>query len=979
MESSAQVHEVDVDTPARPLKNLHGSFVTRCTSDGAHHMPLHTRHRVLTSRESGCDSIVEVDPDARSSDQHLREDIRRLGEQLGDTLRRQEGEAFLELVERVRAASKAARHGEGTPEGGPEWLGELDLPTSIRLVRAFASFFHLANLAEQVHRFPGDAPTGLPGLPFVDTVPEGRELDPQRVAELVRDLDVRPVFTAHPTEATRRSVSHQRRQIAELIERRSDPRLSDGARRQLDLHVSESIDLLWQTDELRLLRPTPLEEAANVLSLLDGLRTDVMPALLEDFARTRDQGVHPDGERHRTSPAAEAALSRPIRFGTWVGGDRDGNPFVTPEVTRRVLALQRRRGIEHAISGTERLAVELSVSSRITGQSDELSELIDRYSRWFPEVHRQFVRMNAEEPYRLALSFMRQRLVVVLDDPAAEHGYARAAELRDDLALLRRSLCTHRGELVAAGPLDRFLRVFDTFGFTMATMDVREDASRHHDLIDALYERLALPGPAYRDFTRAERARFLAAELQAGRPVSVPRVRLDEAAARTHGLFRVIADAVERDGAEAIESYIVSMTEDADDVLAVAVLASDAGLVDLSSDVAQIGFVPLFETVTSLRRAGQIMERLLSVPAYRRIVALRGDEQEVMLGYSDSNKVGGTVTSRWEIQRAMRALRDVALRHGVRLRLFHGRGGTAGRGGGPTAEAILSEPFGVLQGSIKITEQGEVISDKYGLPRLADRNLRLTVGAVVAGSLFHTESALDPRQLRDWDAVMDLVSARANETYRGLVSDPSLVPYFLSSTPVDELGEMNIGSRPARRGGGGAAGRDLTDLRAIPWVFGWTQTRQNVPGWYGVGSGLAAARDAGHGETLSAMARTWPFFADLLSNVEMVLVKTDLAIAQQYVDRLVEPEHRGVLELVRREFELTRTELLAVLGTDTLLERQPVLARTLAVRETYLDPLHVLQVELLARHRSATADEPSLQRALLLTVKGIAAGLRNTG
>jgi phosphoenolpyruvate carboxylase len=902
-----------------------------------------------------------VDLDRDEADQHLRDDIRRLGEQLGDTLRRQEGEDFLALVERVRLAARAA-HGEPSA-ASDELLGSLELSTAIRLVRAFSSFFHLANLAEQVHRFPGHVGRGVPGLPFVDEVPAGRTVDPHAASELLARLDVRPVFTAHPTEATRRSVSLKRRQIAELLERRSDPRLDDLDRARLDDHVSEAIDLLWQTDELRLHRPTPLEEAANVLALLDGLRTDVMAGLLEDFAA-------------QAGPGGEAL--RPIRFGTWVGGDRDGNPFVTPEVTRDVLWRQRRSGVRHAISGIEQLASELSVSSRIAGCTDELIELCERYREWFPDVHRQFARLNAEEPYRLALSLMHERLRRSLDAPDSAEAYPRAEQLLDDLAVLRRSLLAHRGERIATGPLDRFVSVFRTFGFTMATMDVREDASRHHDLIDALYSRLALPGASYRDRTRAERARFLAAELDAGRPVSVRGMQLPDEVARTHELFRVIADAVDRDGGEAIESYIVSMAEDADDVLAVAVLASDAGLIDLPGGTAGIGVVPLFETITSLRRAGQVMERLLSVPSYRRIVELRGDVQEVMLGYSDSNKVGGTVTSRWEIQRAMRALRDVTTRHGVQLRLFHGRGGTAGRGGGPTAEAILSEPSGVLQGAIKITEQGEVISDKYGLARLADRNLRLTVGAVVEGSLFHTESALDPRQLRDWDAVMDLVSAAANGAYVELVGDDSLVPYFLQSTPVDELGELNIGSRPARRGGGGAAGRDLRDLRAIPWVFGWTQTRQNVPGWYGVGTGLAAARAAGHGEDLAAMARTWPFFADLLSNVEMVLAKTDLELAGRYVHRLVDEAHRHVLERVRDEYERTRVELLSVLGTAELLERQPVLARTLAVRETYLHPLHVLQIELLARHRGH-GDEPSLQRALLLTINGIAAGLRNTG
>jgi phosphoenolpyruvate carboxylase len=360
-----------------------------------------------------------------------------------------------------------------------------------------------------------------------------------------------------------------------------------------------------------------------------------------------------------------------------------------------------------------------------------------------------------------------------------------------------------------------------------------------------------------------------------------------------------------------------------------------------------------------------------------------------MLGYSDSNKVGGTVTSRWAIHQAMRALRDVAADHGVRLRLFHGRGGTVARGGGPTADAILAEPYGTLQGTIKITEQGEVINDKYGTSRLADRNLRLTVGAVIAGTLFHNESRLRPEQLARWDEVMDLVSDAAAAAYGELIGDPSLVPYFLQSTPVDELGELNIGSRPARRrgpGDEGTGGRSgIEDLRAIPWVFGWTQTRQNIPGWYGVGAGLAAARAAGAGGELAEMAVEWPFFRSLLSNVEMVLTKTDLGIAGQYVRRLVDPAHHGVLDRIRDELALTTSEVLTVLGIPEVLARDPVLRRTLEVRDTYLDPLHVLQIELLARTRDASAGEGrdpllhTLRRALLLTVNGIANGLQNTG
>jgi phosphoenolpyruvate carboxylase len=911
--------------------------------------------------------------EATGSDRgQLREDIRRLGEQLGDTLRRQEGDDFLRMVEEVRYLAKAARADPPAQAAAlHRRLDGLDVATSIRLVRAYTSYFHLANLAEQVHRFAVPLDPGPPGLPFVPPELADREVSPAELADLLATLDVRPVFTAHPTEATRRSVTHKRRQIERLLRQRSDPRVTAADRERIDRHVSEAVDLLWQTDELRRQRPTPLDEAGAVLALLDELRREVMGPLLEDFtAGLRAAGLDPD------------PCLRPIRFGTWVGGDRDGNPYVTPAVTREVLRRQRTLGLDHAATGLEQLVTELSTSDRIAGCSDELRALLDRERVRWPAVHRRFAQLNAEEPYRLALSYLRASVLAAAD--GEEGGVSSVTEVIDALLVVRRSLVANRGERIATGPLDRFLRVLVAFGFTLATMDIREDAGAHHRLMAALLDRLPPDGPRYADLDADGRLTLLGRELAGGRPLAPPGVELPGDVAALRELTEVVAEAVARDGADAIESWIVSMTDDADDVLAAAVIAADAGLVRVRDGVARIGFVPLLETIDSLRRAGPILDRLLSVPAYRDLVRLRGDVQEVMLGYSDSNKVGGTATSRWEIHRAMRSLRDVAAAHGVRLRLFHGRGGTVGRGGGPTAEAILAEPYGTLQGTIKITEQGEVVNDKYGTAPLADRNLRVTLGAVIGGSLFHTESRLSPEQLARWDAVMDLVSERAAAAYRELVDDPSLVPYFLQSTPVDELGELNIGSRPARRRATVAGGGGLGSLRAIPWVFGWTQTRQNVPGWYGVGSGLAAARAAGFGDELAAMAGAWPFFASLLSNVEMVLTKTDLGIAEQYVHRLVEPVHHGILDRIRTELALTTREVLAALGTTEILERDPVLRRTLAVRDTYLDPLHVLQIELLARTRDVSAGEsrdpvPSLRRALLLTVNGIAGGLQNTG
>ncbi len=879
----------------------------------------------------------------------LRNDVRKLADLLGQTIARQESKELLSLVESVRLSVR-----EGQQD---QILSKLDDSQTISLVRAFSNYFNLANVAEQVNRSKVLAVAHSSGGSWlkktVDNIlqaqKDGKDFDKKELQVWVDNFSVRPVFTAHPTEAARRSVLSKMTTIAQLLEQ-PDSQIKTE-------RLAETIDLLWQTDELRLGRPEPLDEAVNSIYYLDELLIQTVPEVLAEFANeVKRLGIQ------------LSLNARPLSFGTWIGGDRDGNPNITAEVTKAAILLQNSHFTRTVFEHLDELRQALSISTKLAGVSAELEKSVAQDLEKLPEIENRYRRINVEEPYRLKATAIRHKLALTQVRHASGlphfpgRDYKDTAELLNDLEIMRTSLIANNGQLIATGLLERITRAISAFGLTHATMDIREHSGVHRQLLNQIFSNLT--------------PELINSQLDSKEQPNLG--NLDEASDRCFKTFVAMNELIDRFGPEVIESYIISMTKSADDVIAAVLIAKVAGLISINSakEFAKIGFVPLLETVAELRSADKILDDLLSNKNYRKIVKLRGNMQEVMLGYSDSNKDAGITTSQWEIHKAQRKLRDVAIKHGVKLRLFHGRGGSVGRGGGPTYDALIALPWGSIDGQIKMTEQGEVISDKYGLPALAKENLELTLAAALEATILNRKPRQSAGDLSSWNDCMDLISDAAFAAYRGLVDQTDLPAYFYASTPVEQLGNMFLGSRPSRRpqDSGG-----LDSLRAIPWVFGWTQSRQIVPGWYGVGSGLKAAREAGKSELLQTLLKDWHFFRTFISNVEMTLAKTDLAIAQRYVNELVDPSLHKIFDQIKTEFDLTVKELLLMTNKTEILGNQPILARTLQIRDTYLAPLQLLQISLLKRVRNQKEVDPLLARALLLTINGVAAGLRNTG
>ena len=908
-------------------------------------------------------------------DQPLREDIRLLGRLLGDTIREQEGHAVFDTVEDIRRTSIRFHRDDDVParQELEKILDGLPAPQTVQIVRAFSHFSHLANIAEdqhhnrrtRAHAVAGSAPrrgTLAHALDIARKMGIGTPI----LQAFFNQSHISPVLTAHPTEVRRKSTLTREMEVASLLDRRDRMTATPDEAASLDERLRRGILTLWQTNLLRETKLTVLDEVQNGLSYYDYAFLREVPRLhsmLEDALHALEP----------STPRQEIASF--LRMGSWIGGDRDGNPFVTADVLKNALELHSRRIFAFYTAELAELSGELPLSDAIVSISDEVRTLADLAPAASP--HRQ------REPYRLALSGIEARIAATAEAVAGTRRppgtpevapYVSAAEFRQDLDRLNESLVQHGSAILTRGRLRLLRRAVDCFGFHLSVLDLRQNSAVHERTIAELFEAVA-PGTGYASLMEDERIAVLIRELETARPLISPNIAYSDETAGELAVFRTAAEAHHRYGRAAIANCIISKAEGVSDMLELALLLKEVGLTG-ADGAAHVNIVPLFETIDDLRACADVMEAALSVPAYRRLVASRGDLQEVMLGYSDSNKDGGFVTSGWELYKAEIRLVDVFRKHGVKMRLFHGRGGSVGRGGGPSYDAILAQPGGAVNGAIRITEQGEIIASKYSNPEVGRRNLEILAAATLEASLLQPDK---PAPRADYLDTMDEISEAAFRAYRGLVYEtPGFVDYFWSSTVITEIATLNIGSRPASR----TKTRKIEDLRAIPWVFSWAQARLMLPGWYGFGS-AAKAYIAQHGESglerLKDMARDWPFFSTLLSNMDMVLAKSSLPIASRYAELVPNEALRtAIFGRIRQEWNDSVEMLNAVTGQSRLLESNPLLDRSIRNRFPYLDPLNHIQVELLRQHRAHPGNERVLQ-GIQLTINGIAAGLRNSG
>ncbi|MFN5453190.1 phosphoenolpyruvate carboxylase [Bradyrhizobium sp.] len=912
-----------------------------------------------------------ADAQAMEEDARLRDDIRLLGRILGDTVRDQEGADVFDLVERIRQTSVRFHRDEDRQARREleQILDGMTIAETVRIVRAFSYFSHLANIAEDQNnirrmRARSDANGGAGMLAATLAHAKSAGFEAADLRKFFSTALVSPVLTAHPTEVRRKSTMDREMEVAMLLERRERMQLTPDEREANDEALRRAVLTLWQTNLLRRTKLTVLDEVTNGLSFYDYTFLREVPRLLCTLEDRLNDGAEVAGD-----------LASFLRMGSWIGGDRDGNPFVTAEVMRGTLKLQSSLALHYYLEELHLLGGELSIAAHLADVSEELRALAERSPDTSP--HR------SGEPYRLAVSGIYARLAATAKKlgiqisrlpVGAGAPYDSVKQFQDDLDVLHRSLIANNAEVIARGRLRLLRRAVDCFGFHLARLDIRQNSTVHERTVAELID-TAMPGMSYMALSEDARVGLLVSELRNTRPLVSQFVKYSDETVGELELFRAAAEAHATFGADVISQCIISMCKGMSDMLEVALLLKEVGLIDPSGRCA-VNIVPLFETIEDLQASSGIMDRMLALHDYRRLVDSRGAVQEVMLGYSDSNKDGGFVTSGWELYKAEIGLVEIFERHGIRLRLFHGRGGSVGRGGGPSYDAIIAQPGGAVNGQIRITEQGEIISSKYSNAEVGRNNLEILAAATLEASLLHPRQ---PAPKREYLTAMDRLSELAFKAYRGLVYETDgFVDYFWASTVINEIATLNIGSRPASR----KKTRAIEDLRAIPWVFSWAQCRLMLPGWYGFGSAVETwiAENPEQGMPfLRELYQEWPFFRMLLSNMDMVLAKSSIAIASRYAELVPDEALREkIFGRIRREWHLAIETLLDIMGQERLLQGNPLLERSVRNRFPYLDPLNHVQVELLKEHRAQNPDEQVL-RGIQLTINGISAGLRNTG
>lgn len=931
---------------------------------------------------------LEIPAEFSERSKPLRDDVRLLGNILGDTIIRFDGQEVFSCVEKFRSLFKRIHDSDDAAAKNElqKLISAIDPDTATKVIKAFLTYFDLTNIAEQNHRRRRRAIAESHGSrklqdgSLAEFFERLSEQEAERVAKLLKDIDIQVVFTAHPTEITRRTVLMHQLELAGYLSKRDHPPLTRKESARIEKGLRSVVESLWLTDSIVYFKPAVMDEVRYGLYHFEHV---VMDAVVD---------VHEDLQVHAEKNDDDSLHNRFITFGSWIGGDRDGNPFVTPDVTRQTMAYHRSIILSRYLAQLEIIFGHLSQSDNWIQLSEEVRQSLVEDRIAMPEIERRIDGRYAFEPFRQKLLFIQEKLRNTVSGANKAVAYNHPSQLRRDLQIQLDALLA-AGCDASLDSLRRLIYSVDIFGFHLAKLDLRQHSARHRAALEEIVEVLDLIPGGYKKLSEPEKQAWLTGEISNKRPMLPADSRFSESTNETVEVFRTMTECQDKYGRAAVDTYIVSMTQDVSDLLTVLLFAKDAGLYDLQfHPQRKISVVPLFETIDDLRRAPSMLNSLLENAAYREYLQNMDNLQEIMIGYSDSGKDGGIVTSNWELYKAQKQLVEMGSKLGIKLRLFHGRGGTIGRGGGPTHAAILAQPPGTVAGRIKITEQGEVIASKYALHDIAVRNFDRLAAAVVETSVHNVEHQRQEFDREEWLSFMESFSELAFNAYRDLVyGDPTFVDFFQQTTPINELAQLRLGSRPTRRTQGS---NSISDLRAIPWVFAWTQSRYMLPAWFGFGTAFQTiTSEPANLELMQLMYRKWPFFKGLVTKIENALAVADFNIARYYADELVEESLRKrYFPRIEAAYQLSRDAVLAISQKQSLNEDVPYLKHSIELRNPYVDPLSYLQVRFLKELRSRAvggenSDKPDnsagkrdmLLETVLMTINGVAEGLQNTG